>query len=348
MSVIKNFVAANKRDDLVPPTLARSIIGLVRGIQRNVKNSGLSVAITEFKNHALNLENQHKLTIDEFSSQLIEILYTNYLQILAQDPTEKDTTPLTPAQFLDWISNPIVFVEVCRRLVLDSYLYDDGVGNVTQPVYGLGDIYPDTPPPEPSYFVGYSMPDKFMSAFTPGLYQKILPTQSSKVTLGVSFIPPRSPDPTKTYTYTASLTNATGDGFLVNVTLPGDPTGGPSGLQAQALVYGMAPASAVVSTGTDFLAEGVLNYFPFTAAMTEPTVILSVDGTTLSIYYVIQTLIQKVTVSISGDVFDRPLDRIIISNVWDQHNDTEGGIKSLMVYPQLFSDAEVVTLFERL
>lgn len=349
MSQISNFVAANKKSDMVPAPLARSILSLTRSIRKRLSEIGLSALIADYKAHVNNFSNPHKDNVGEFSSELPVLMYSMYLQLFTSDPTQTGT-PLSAEAFATWISDPIVFVEVCRRLSLDSYKYDDGVGNVTTPIYGLGDISPDVPPPAPSYFVGYSMPDMFAKPFVSdgSLLVKELPTQSSKMTVGVSVTAPAVPDLTKTYTYTAMVTNAYSDGILVNFTVPGDPTTGPNGIQAQALSLGTSPESAVISTGSDFIQSGVLNFWPFTAATTEASVVLAIDGGVMSIYYVLETLIQKVTVTIPESMFSRPLDRIVMSPTWDQKVSGVGGIKSLMVYPQTFSDSEVGTLFERL
>lgn len=349
MSQISNFVAANKKPDMVPAPLARSILSLARSIRKRLSEIGLPAIISDYKAHVNNFSNPHKDNVGEFSEELPVLMYTMYLQLFSADPTQT-SEPLSAEAFAQWISDPIVFVEVCRRLALDSYKYDDGVGNVTTPIYGLGDISPDVPPPTPSYFVGYSLPDKYATPFVSdgSLLMKTLPTQSSKMTVGVSVTAPADPDLTKTYMYTAMVTNAYSDGIVVNFTIPGDPTSGPNGIQAQALTLGTSPESAVISTGSDFIQSGVLNFWPFTAATTEASVVLAIDGGVMSVYYVLETLIQKVTVTIPESMFSRPLDRIIMSPTWDQKVSTAGGIKSLMVYPQTFTDSEVGTLFERL
>lgn len=154
MSRFSNWVGVNRAEDLLDPKTARSILSAIEALKTKITGLQVQTLFDTFMAHANNTSNPHQLSFGSgFSAAVIESLYPLYVNITK--------TPMNHDQFVTTLQNPVVLFELMRRLILNQYLYQEGIGPVTTPVYTGDDLTTVIAPSYPSYFASEALQDVF-------------------------------------------------------------------------------------------------------------------------------------------------------------------------------------------
>ncbi len=335
MSTLDNFVGFNNRRDILPPPLARSALALIKGLEAKIASLGLDALLTSFTAHTVDYNNPHQLSFDDFPDAMIAGLYPYYVKIT--------DVPLSLGDYTSLMQNPLYVLELIRRLILNGYLYQDGVGPVVSPIYTADDISAVIPSFYPMYFASFAMGDRFLTI--QGVlddvtqYSRLLSNEGFSLTVLVSVnlndtvaVPTlvlanqngykvslvHNPDAT----VQLSIINVAGNNEIDSILID-------STVDADSLVE-VTPSMIIVKTTAPY--SHALTLSPSTATYT----------------YSYMGNLCTIQIGLLGTLLNNAIDRLIVNAGLAPSTATGNSFRSLMIYPDILSPEDIEALLPSL
>ncbi len=335
MSSLSNFVSFNNQQDILPPPLARSALALIKGLEAKIASLGLTELLASFTAHTVDYNNPHQLTFSDFPDAVITGLYPYYAKIT--------DSPLSLSDYTALMQNPLCVLELIRRLILNGYLYQDGVGPVTSPIYTADDISAAVPSFYPMYFASFAMGDRFLTIQSVvdeiSQYSRLLSNEGFSLTTLVSV---NLSDTVATPT----LVLANQNGYKVCLVHNPDAS-------VQLSITNVAGNTEIDSILIDNTvdADSLIEITPSMIAVktTAPyTHALTLSPTTATYTYSYKGSLCTIQIGLLGTLLDNAIDRMIVNAGFAPSTSQGNSFRSLMIYPDVLSSADIEALLPSL
>lgn len=333
MSTLSNWTGFNKKPDVIGPKHGKSILNLIRSLQYKIEQFQIDQVMAAFAEHATDHNNPHHIRFPDFPQQVIRAVFNLYSR-------QPNAPPLTYEQWTDLVTNdPMLLFEVGRRAQLNTMLYDDGVGPTPTPLFDPTKLTHAFPKAAPLYFLSHSLPDfVFTQSEDNGVYTKNIDLLTANVFSLAFSLQITSQDDTPDSVVT--LENSAGGSISFYIS------------EQQNTVY--------LSVGDDtFIVnnvppvdnptnQGLINYYPFEASISEFKFALTFSGSVFTFYYVFNNALQSVSAGISDHTSLKTFNILkTFIPTWDASKPLTG-IKNLIVYPGVLSTDEIDGVFSTL
>lgn len=332
MSTLSNWTGFNKKPDVIGPRHGRSILNLIRSLQYKIEQFQIDEAMAAFAQHAQDHNNPHHLRFTDLPKQIMISIYNQYSQ--------KSTLPIT---FDEWSTlidvDPMLLFEIGRRAQLNAMLYVDGIGPTQVPVFDPSHLVHAFPKSPPLYFLSHSLPDfMFTQSGSDGVYTKTMDLLSANVFSFAFSLQTSSTDTAPDSVVTLENENGGSISFYID--------------EHQNLFdLSIGDTTFIVSSVPPVdnpTAQGLINYYPLEASVSEFKFALTFSGTEFIIYYIYNNVIQSVSIGVSEHL-DLKVFNILKTFIptWDAAKPNTG-IKNLVVYPGVLSSEEIDGVFSTL